>query len=241
MALTSSDSQRAHLGLLPALSYKLQEELSVIIFHATTSFKNLHTVVLTPTTFQGDFTGVFRHFAQRSGKPTDVSVQAGNTSPPLRALAVNTSCTDEECAPILSQLTGLSSLSISSPTRAILGALPGWLHRLSDSLAELHLTVRYLPLFYINITSLLGDMLRPRVSPCTLLKRLRFSSYALLYVWLTYMAPSIAYHLIFKYWTFLVDQGKLWLHHSRSPKIPFASLETENSERIVRFIVLTHG
>jgi len=61
--------------------------------------------------------------------------------PYLQELAVNASCTNENNAPILAQISGLSKLSIYSPTRAILDLLPGWLRRLSDSLTELHLKV----------------------------------------------------------------------------------------------------
>lgn len=60
-------------------------------------------------------------------------------TPNLQELAVNASCTDEINAPILAQISGLSILSIYSPTRAILDLLPDWLRRLSDSLTELHL------------------------------------------------------------------------------------------------------
>jgi len=62
-------------------------------------------------------------------------------TPYLQEIAVNASCTNENNAPILAQISGLSKLSIYSPTRAILDLLPGWLRRLSDSLRELHLKV----------------------------------------------------------------------------------------------------
>ncbi|XP_006455885.1 hypothetical protein AGABI2DRAFT_210518 [Agaricus bisporus var. bisporus H97] len=96
--------------------------LSEIILDAITQFKNLRVAIFTPITFH-----------------EDVFTDAVDIPPILQELVVNTSCTDEVRAPLLIQITGLSKLSIHSPTRAILQLLSDWLRRLSDTLTELHL------------------------------------------------------------------------------------------------------
>ncbi|KAI0742435.1 hypothetical protein C8Q80DRAFT_1188375 [Daedaleopsis nitida] len=60
--------------------------------------------------------------------------------PVLRDLTVNASCTNEDQAPILAQLRDLESLTIVSPSRAILQRLPEWLVELRPTLRKLHLT-----------------------------------------------------------------------------------------------------
>lgn len=118
--------------------------------------------ILTPATFNEDaFTQILNYLAPSNTEnspehsaETRPSIPSGHDSPHLRELVVNTSCTNENNAPILTQITGLSKLSIHSPTRAILDLLPDWLRRLSDSLTELHLTVRTFPplfLFFLPV------------------------------------------------------------------------------------------
>lgn len=121
------------------------DTLSTIILNAITNFENLRVAILTPTTFdEGVFTNVLKFFASSPSPDISTSTHAPSPHAPrnLQELIVNTSCTDEERAPLLTQVTGLSKLSIHSPTRAILELLPDWLRRLSDSLTELHLKVR---------------------------------------------------------------------------------------------------
>jgi hypothetical protein len=60
----------------------------------------------------------------------------------LDEIAVNASCLDsEEKVSRLSQLRSLRKLSLRSPGRLVLQALPGWLENLGASLKELHLLV----------------------------------------------------------------------------------------------------
>ncbi|KAF9649725.1 hypothetical protein BDM02DRAFT_3094307 [Thelephora ganbajun] len=60
-------------------------------------------------------------------------------SPNLRTLRVDAICTDAISAPVLSEITGLGSLTVIDPNRALLDLLPDWLSRLSDTLRELRL------------------------------------------------------------------------------------------------------
>ncbi|KAF7760029.1 hypothetical protein Agabi119p4_11724 [Agaricus bisporus var. burnettii] len=121
--------------------------LSEIIFDAITQFKNLRVAIFTPITFHEDvFTDVLKYLGgsiPSSVDNSDISLplrrEAVDIPPVLQELVVNTSCTDEVRAPLLIQITGLSKLSIHSPTRAILQLLSDWLRRLSDTLTELHL------------------------------------------------------------------------------------------------------
>lgn len=133
------------LGFLPPLNSPLYEKLSAIIVNAISVFTNLRTSILTPATFEGIFTGILKQLTERSDKRIDNGSHVPSTPPPLRELVVNPSCTDAVRAPILYQLTGLSKLTILSPTRAVLELLPDWLRRLSDTLTELHLRVSYFP------------------------------------------------------------------------------------------------
>ncbi|KAI0669045.1 hypothetical protein C8Q78DRAFT_1044339 [Trametes maxima] len=58
----------------------------------------------------------------------------------LNSLSVNSACTREGYADLLVQIRGLESLTIQSPTRAILQLLPEWLGRLQSTLRTLRLT-----------------------------------------------------------------------------------------------------
>lgn len=59
----------------------------------------------------------------------------------LRNLTVNVSCADEKHVPALVQLRNLESLTIQSPTRALLQSLPQWLEELQSTLRNFRLTV----------------------------------------------------------------------------------------------------
>lgn len=59
----------------------------------------------------------------------------------LRSLTVNVSCADEKHVPELVQLRDLRSLTIQSPTRALLQSLPQWLEELQSTLRDLRLMV----------------------------------------------------------------------------------------------------
>lgn len=63
----------------------------------------------------------------------------------LRSLTVNVSCADEKHVPALVQLRNLESLTIQSPTRALLQSLPQWLEELQSTLRDFRLTVSHLP------------------------------------------------------------------------------------------------
>ncbi|KAI8992763.1 hypothetical protein BD414DRAFT_482144 [Trametes punicea] len=58
----------------------------------------------------------------------------------LRSLTVNAACTDEQHTPTLVQIRQLESLTIESPTRAILQRLPDWLAELQKTLRTFRLT-----------------------------------------------------------------------------------------------------
>ncbi|OSD03857.1 hypothetical protein PYCCODRAFT_1365235 [Trametes coccinea BRFM310] len=60
--------------------------------------------------------------------------------PLLRSIAVNGACADEQLSNSLVQILQLESLTIESPTRAILQRLPEWLERLVGTLRSLRLT-----------------------------------------------------------------------------------------------------
>ncbi|KAF5347298.1 hypothetical protein D9756_009891 [Leucocoprinus leucothites] len=141
-------------GYLPSRASP-NDTLSKTILNATATFQNIRVAIFTPTTFLPDtLLPILSYLAQPSSiqtsfeeqlseKPSRQITEHDTQSPNLRELVVNTSCTDGNNAPILTQITGLSELSIHSPTRAILDLLPDWLRRLSDSLIELHLKVRF--------------------------------------------------------------------------------------------------
>ena len=89
---------------------------------------NIQTVVLAPSQFHENvFTDVLPLLLELSA---------------LRHLTVNTSCTNESHAPLLAQLRNLESLTIQSPSRAVLQLLPEWLEALSPTLRRFHLMVR---------------------------------------------------------------------------------------------------
>ncbi|KAI0632678.1 hypothetical protein C8Q77DRAFT_1058376 [Trametes polyzona] len=87
---------------------------------------NLHTVVFAPRQYHEDlFTDIL---------PLLPRLQR------LRSISVNPSCADEKHAAALVQLRRLESLTIHSPTRAILQFLPDWLKELEPTLREFRLT-----------------------------------------------------------------------------------------------------
>jgi hypothetical protein len=102
--------------------------LSELLANAIKSFVNLHSVQFTPITYHEDL------FAP--------SLPLLQSTHPLTNLTVNASCSNEARAPTLVQITGLHSLTLLNPGRAILQLLPEWLERLSSTLRELHLKVR---------------------------------------------------------------------------------------------------
>ncbi len=61
--------------------------------------------------------------------------------PRLQHLSVNPSCSGDGHVATLTQLRNLQSLTIQSPTRAVLQILPDWLRELKPTLRTLHLTV----------------------------------------------------------------------------------------------------
>lgn len=92
---------------------------------------NLHTVVFAPKLHHdGLFTDVLPLLARLER---------------LRSLTVNVSCADEKHAHVLVQLRNLESLTIQSPTRAILQLLPQWLAELQKTLRDFRLTVYVSP------------------------------------------------------------------------------------------------
>jgi len=92
---------------------------------AFSSWTNLTSVVLCPTECHEDVFPEALRFLSHCSK--------------LRHLAVGSSCMDEVSAPIIAQIGGLRTLSLSDPTRAILNLLPEWLSRLSSTLERFHL------------------------------------------------------------------------------------------------------
>lgn len=149
-----------HTGYLPT-GPASRTTLSETVFSAITAFENLRVAILIPGPyFEDTFTPILKYLFSSSDTPSpspnDDSPEAPSprhTPPTLRELAVNFNCTCEENAPLLTKVTGLSKLSISSPTRAILDLLPDWLRRLSDSLTE----------FYLKVCSLLSFLCYPPV------------------------------------------------------------------------------
>lgn len=138
----------AGIGYLPCQPSP-DDILSTIILNAIKAFRNLRVAIFMAIAFHPNtFTRILQslvtlntQISLNSSSETSPCRLARHGLPYLRELAVNASCTNENNAPILAQISGLSKLSIYSPTRAILDLLPGWLRRLSDSLRELHLKV----------------------------------------------------------------------------------------------------
>lgn len=156
--------------------------LSSVILDAIKAFRNLRVAIFTAMPFHPNtFTRILWHLvtlntqisSNHSSETPHCRVISHDT-PNLQELAVNASCTDEINAPILAQISGLSILSIYSPTRAILDLLPDWLRRLSDSLTELHLKVRTLgfpssPSYLVSFSSAGVSLLSPVCLPSPLL------------------------------------------------------------------------
>ena len=63
--------------------------------------------------------------------------------PCLQHLSVNPSCTGDSHVAVLTQLRNLQSLTIQSPTRAVLQILPDWLQVLKPTLRTFHLMVSW--------------------------------------------------------------------------------------------------
>lgn len=103
--------------------------LSTALSEALKRFTNLSSVFFTPVSFRCYvFTDLLRILT---------------VSPVLRNITVNTSCMGDDREEWLSQLTGLNSLTLYDPTRAILQLLPDWLGRLSSTIQSLHLKVSF--------------------------------------------------------------------------------------------------
>ncbi|KAI0776615.1 hypothetical protein BD413DRAFT_602174 [Trametes elegans] len=89
-------------------------------------WKNINSVIFTPRRFCEDVL-------------TD-SLSLLSTLSCLRHLTINTSCTGEKQVQHVVQLRDLESLTIESPTRAVLQVLPDWLGELQSSLRAFRLT-----------------------------------------------------------------------------------------------------
>jgi hypothetical protein len=102
------------------------DSLSETLLPAVKTFSNLQIVEIAPDQSRDDlFTPILEELVNR---------------PSLVKLHVNSACTDEINAPLLSKIGGLVSLGLEGPNRAILQLLLDWIGRLT-SLQELHLTV----------------------------------------------------------------------------------------------------
>ncbi|KAG6890235.1 hypothetical protein C0995_010248 [Termitomyces sp. Mi166 len=91
--------------------------LGTTIANAIQKFVNLSKIALCPATFHEEL------FIQSLGVLPNI--------PNLRELAVNTSCTGERTCPLLMRIEGLRRLTLDSPGRIILDALPAWLDDLN--------------------------------------------------------------------------------------------------------------
>ncbi|KAG5643186.1 hypothetical protein DXG03_001390 [Asterophora parasitica] len=92
---------------------------------AIEKFTNLSKITLCPSTFHETFLAK--------------SLEILPSLTHLRDLTVNSSCMGSETVPLLVQINQLCKLTLHSPGRLILNALPEWLERLSPTLIGLHL------------------------------------------------------------------------------------------------------
>ena len=123
-----------------------QNTFSTTLFNAIRVFSNLRVVQLVPRTYHEDV------FTQTLQALKDASL--------LEDLTVNSSCTDAQRAPLITQIECLTRLELQDPTRAILDLLPAWLDRLSGTLTELHLKVNKIAflLHHSHFLLLLGKL-----------------------------------------------------------------------------------
>lgn len=131
----------AGIGYLPCHPSP-DDILTTTILNAIKALRNLRVAIFMAVAFHPNtFTGTLQRLVSLNTHPSSETSPCRSGTPYLQELTVNACCTNENNAPILAQISGLSRLSIHSPTRAILDLLPGWLRRLSDTLKELHLKV----------------------------------------------------------------------------------------------------
>ncbi|KAI0789308.1 hypothetical protein C8Q75DRAFT_767528 [Abortiporus biennis] len=98
-------------------------KFSTVLCHAIQQWSNVQTIVLTPQAYPQDL--------------MENVLAALLNCAHLNHLTINSSCCDENCVPILTRLTALTSLTIENPTRVMLQALPEWLGRLQPTLTKL--------------------------------------------------------------------------------------------------------
>ncbi|KAF9546255.1 hypothetical protein CPC08DRAFT_379982, partial [Agrocybe pediades] len=110
-----------HISPRPPPRNTLSEKIAT----ALPTFTNLISVIFTPVTYHEDL------FA--------LSIPILHNLAYLTELTVNASCTDDDHAPAIVQISRLRKLALKSPGRTILNLLPEWLGRLSPNLIELHL------------------------------------------------------------------------------------------------------
>ncbi|KAJ7352661.1 hypothetical protein DFH08DRAFT_859570 [Mycena albidolilacea] len=123
LSSASLPQNAAYVKVLRVKGYP--DSLSETLFPAVKTFSNLQIVEIAPDQSRDDlFTPILEELVNR---------------PSLVELHVNSACTDEINAPLLSKISGLVSLGLEGPNRAILQLLLDWLGRLT-SLQELHLT-----------------------------------------------------------------------------------------------------
>ncbi|KNZ77318.1 hypothetical protein J132_05746 [Termitomyces sp. J132] len=99
--------------------------LGATIANAIQKFVNLSKIMFCPVTFHGEL------FVQS----LELLPKISN----LQELAVNPSCTGDRTCHLLTRIESLRRLTLDSPGRLILDALPEWLGRLSPGLLGLHL------------------------------------------------------------------------------------------------------
>ncbi|KAH9856164.1 hypothetical protein C2E23DRAFT_882278 [Lenzites betulinus] len=112
-------------GFLPGHP-KIRNRMMEYIETAIKSWPNLQTIVLDPTSYHPSlFTEILPLLPQLQF---------------LRSLHVNAYGIDQALAPKLTELRNLNSLTLHSPSRALLDLLPRWLGKLQDTLREFKLT-----------------------------------------------------------------------------------------------------
>ncbi|KAJ7583784.1 hypothetical protein C8J56DRAFT_951786 [Mycena floridula] len=130
----------------PGASRRAQtKNISMKIAQSIENFNSLRKITLTPITFPED---IFEELLPK----------LSTFCPSLGDLTFNSlSCS----ASLVVQINNLRRLTVASPNRAILDALPHWLGRISSSLTELHLTNNC-----GSITpGVLRDMATPELTP----------------------------------------------------------------------------